>query len=237
MRNHLLLHDDVGFFDQFGGGLGCDVVKHVSDGAQSVQAAAERQVIVMELVAGCDRKGTRAAAVRGSQRPQRVEDDGDVDHLLNQSRRHWFEPTEHGCNHGDTRQTHAGDNALHRNPARALGDDQSFSDAIKPVGNDHHVRRLRRGAGTTRAHGYADIRRRKRRGIVDAVADHGGRIKPLLGAHRIDFVGRHAVGEHRVKIERRPNRLRGRSMIAGHHDDAGDAGCPQHADRMRRLGT
>jgi hypothetical protein len=42
----------------------------------------------------------------------------------------------------------------------------------------------------------------------------GGRIKPLLTAHRIDFVGRHTVGEYRVKIERRPNRLRGRSVIA-----------------------
>ena len=62
--HHLLLHNGVGFFDQFGGGLGCDVVEHVGDGAQSVQAAAQRQVIVMELSAGCGRKGTRASAVR-----------------------------------------------------------------------------------------------------------------------------------------------------------------------------
>ena len=62
-------------------------------------------------------------------------------------------------------------------------------------------------------------------------------MKPLLGQHRIDLVGGHAVGEHGVKIERCPDRLRRRGAIAGHHDEAGDTGRAQHADGMRRLGA
>lgn len=88
-----------------------------------------------------------------------------------------------------------------------------------------------------RAHGDADIGGSERRRVVDAIADHGGREKPLLAAHGIDLVRRHAVGEHSIEVERGADGLRGGGVIAGDHDDACDARRPQHADRMRCFGA
>ena len=123
----------------------------------------------------------------------------------------------------------------HRDAARAPGDHDRLADPVEPVRQDHHVGGLRRGAGAARAHGDADVGRRQRRRIVDAVADHDGRMQPLLGAHRVDLVGGNAVGQDGIEIERGADRLRRRGAIAGHHDDPGDAGRAQHADGVRRL--
>jgi hypothetical protein len=70
---------------------------------------------------------------------------------------------------------------------------------------------------------------------VDAIAHHGGREKPMLAAHGIDFVRRHAVGKHDVEVERGADGLGRGGVIAGDHDDTSDARRPQHADRMRRF--
>ena len=91
--------------------------------------------------------------------------------------------------------------------------------------------------GAARAQRDAHVGRRQRRGVVDAVADHDGRIEPLLGTHRVDLVGGNAIGQHGIEIERGADRLRGGGAVAGDHDDAGNAGLAQHADGMRRVGA
>ena len=125
---------------------------------------------------------------------------------------------------------------LDRDPPRPLRDHDRFADPVEPVGEDHHIGGLRRGAGADGGKRDADIGRGQRRRIVDAVADHDGRVQPLLGAHRIDLVGRHAFGQHRVEIERGTDRRRGPGAVAGDHDDARDAGVAQQPDRPRRVG-
>jgi hypothetical protein len=62
-------------------------------------------------------------------------------------------------------------------------------------------------------------------------------MQPLLGAHGVDLVGGNAFGEHAVEIERGADRLRRGGAVAGDHQDAGDAGLAQQADRPRRVGA
>ena len=56
-------------------------------------------------------------------------------------------------------------------------------------------------------------------------------MQPLLGAHGIDLVGGHAVGEHGIEVERGADGLRGGGTVAGDHDDARDA-APRAACRI-----
>ena len=61
MGYHLLLNDRVGFVDQRDGCLRRSIVKCVGDVAQPIKAMTERDVIVMQLLAGRSRKDARAA--------------------------------------------------------------------------------------------------------------------------------------------------------------------------------
>ena len=101
MRNHLLLNDRVGFVDQSDGGLGRSVVKRVGDVAQAIKAMTKRDVIVPQLLTGRGRKDARASAHGRVQRPQGVDNDGDVDQFLNERRRHRRDKAEHRRNHGE----------------------------------------------------------------------------------------------------------------------------------------
>ena len=74
---------------------------------------------------------------RRPQCPQGVKDDGDVNHFLYQGGRHRFDPTEHGRNHGETGQTHTGDNAFHRDPPGALIFDKSGLRVVMDVVYNH----------------------------------------------------------------------------------------------------
>ena len=91
--------------------------------------------------------------------------------------------------------------------------------AIELIDENHDVRRLGRGAGPARAHGDADMSRRERRRVVDAVADHQGRAQRLLDRDRRDLVGRIALGQHGIKVEGGADRLRRLRPVAGDHDD------------------
>ena len=62
-------------------------------------------------------------------------------------------------------------------------------------------------------------------------------MQPLLGAHRVDLVGGHPVGQHRIEIERGADRVRRGGAVAGDHDHARDAGLAQQPDRPRRVGA
>jgi hypothetical protein len=101
MRNHLLLNDRVGFVDQSDGSLGRRIVKRVGDIAQAIKAMTKRDVIVPQLLTGRDRKDARVSAHGRVQRPQGVENDGDVDQFLNERRRHRRDKAEHRRNHGE----------------------------------------------------------------------------------------------------------------------------------------
>ena len=64
-----------------------------------------------------------------------------------------------------------------------------------------------------------------------------------VGASRLsattafNFVGRNAVGEHRVEIKGRADRFGRLGAIARHHDNFRDAGPPQSLNRPRRFAT
>jgi hypothetical protein len=160
-----------------------------------------------------------------------------VDHFLDDRRRHRRQPSGRRRQHGQGRQAHADDDALHGDAARTLRDRNSIADPIEAVREDYDVRRLGRGAGAARAQRDPYVGRCQSWGVVDAVADHDGRIEPLLGAHGVDLVGGNAIGQHGVEIERGADRLRGGGAVAGDHDDARNACLAQHADGMRRVGA
>ena len=174
------------------------------------------------------------ARVQGA---QGIEDHYNVDHFLGDRRRHRRQPSGRRCQHGEDRQAHAGDNAFYGNMACTLRDHDRIADPVETVGEDHHIRRLGRGAGAARAERDPHVGRCQRRGVVDAIADHDGRMEPLLGAHGVDLVGRNTVGQHGVEIERGADRLRGGGAVASDHHDTGDTGFTQHANGARRVGA
>ena len=156
--------------------------------------------------------GRRPRARAGTERAQGVEDHRDVDRLLGERAGDRREPAECRERHGDARQAEPGDDALHGDGAGAPRDDDGIGDAVEAVDQDHHVGRLRGGAGAARAHGDADVGGGERRRVVDAVADHQGRGEALLRRHGIDLVGRHAVrrARRRGRARRRWSRRRRR---------------------------
>ena len=171
------------------------------------------------------------------ERAQRIEDHGNVDQLLKDGGRHRHQPAERRRQHGQHRKSHPDDDALDGDVPGSPRDHDRLADPIEPVGENDHIGGFRGCAGAARAEGDPDVGRRQRRRIVDAVADHDGWMEPLLGAHRVDLVGGNAFGEHAVEIERGADRLRGGGAVAGDHQDAGDAGLAQQADRPRRVGA
>ena len=194
-------------------------------------------MVAMQLAPVRHRHAPAGVAVARRQRTQRVEDHGHVDHLLDDRRRHRQQPTQRRRQHRQHRKPHACDDALDRDPPRPLRDHDRLADPVEAIGEDHHIGRLRRGAGAAGAERDPDIGRGQRRRIVDTVADHDGRMQPLLGAHRVDLVGGHPVGQHRIEIERGADRMRGGGAVAGDHDHARNAGVAQQPDRPRRVGA
>ena len=113
----------------------------------------------------------------------------------------------------------------------------SVADPIQTVRQNYRIRRFRRGAGAARAHRDPHVRRGQRGGVVDAVADHGGWMQPLLDAHGLDLIGGNALAQHGVEIEGGADRLRGACPISRHHHDPDDARLAQHTDGPRRVGA
>ena len=106
-----------------------------------------------------------------------------------------------------------------------LCNDHRVGDAVQSIYQDHYVGGLRGGAGATRSHGNANVRLGQCGSVVDAVADHEGWMHPLFGRYRVHLVGRHAIGEHRINVERGADGLCGIEPIAGdHHDTCGTGG-------------
>lgn len=109
------------------------------------------------------------------QRPQRIQDNRNVDRLLQKRALHRGQVSERRGDHGQYRQANSGRHAFKRDPARALCDFDPGQQAIQMVDKQHNIGCLRRGSGPTRAHGDPHVGGRKRRRIVDTVAHHHDR--------------------------------------------------------------
>ena len=77
------------------------------------------------------------------ERAQRVQDDGDVDHLLQQGSLHGREVAGCGEAHGDQRERDAGEDALACDVERAPADPDRVGDAVDAVDEDRRRRRSR----------------------------------------------------------------------------------------------
>ncbi|MNR13840.1 hypothetical protein D3C85_1302700 [compost metagenome] len=104
--------------------------------------------------------------------PQGVKDDHHVDALLHHSADQRRQVTEGRHRHGQQRQSHADQHTLARDVAGASGNVQRLDQPIQPIHQQHDTRGLCRSSGTAGPHGHADIGRRQRGGVVDAITDH-----------------------------------------------------------------
>ena len=106
------------------------------------------------------------------------------------------------------------------------------------VGHERDVSGLDRGIAARRAHGDAEARARHGRRIVDPVTDHGDatvlRDEFLDGP---DLVLGQELGMDLVDANLAPDRLGGRPIVAGQHDQVLDTALPELADHARRLRT
>jgi len=84
-------------------------------------------------------------------------------------------------------------------------------------------------------HGDADPGRRERRGVVDAVADHGGHAGARQRGHRGRLVLRAQLGAHVGHAGATGHRGRGARVVAGEHRRADAAGGqrPDHLGSLR----
>ena len=203
--------------------------------AQPVEARLQLQMVLSQRFGVARRQSPPPPIASRAQRPQGVEDDGDVDDLLSESAGDWRQPSEGRSNHRDPRESHSARHALERDRVGASGDSNRVGYAVNGVDEDHDIRRLRRRARAAHAHGYAHIGGREGRRVIDAVADHQRRLEPPLHCNRRDLVGRVAIGKHGVQIEGGADRFRRFRPIAGQHHDPRDSGRPQALDRSRRV--
>ncbi len=109
------------------------------------------------------------------------------------------------------------------------------SQRSEPINQNDDIGCLGRGAGAAGTHSNIDVSGRKRRCIVDAVADHESGMLPLLKDDCFDLVRWFPVGEYSVEIERRPNRFGRLCTIPCDHYDACHAGGTQRLHGAGRL--
>jgi hypothetical protein len=134
----------------------------------------------------------------GAQRTQRVEQHGEVDHLLEERTPGGGQVPGCGDAHGHQRQADAHDHALARDAARAAGDDHRIAEAVEPVDGQHDVGRLGRRGRAAGADGDADVGQGERRRVVDPVADHDRAPQPSFAADDLDLLGGGALGQDLV---------------------------------------
>ena len=131
--------------------------------------------------------------------------------FLRQSAGDRRQPAVRRGEHGQPRQAHADDDALQRDRPRPPRNDDRIGDPIEPVFKDDDVGGLGRCAGAARAHRDADIGGRKRRRVVDAVADHDGRVGVCSTATASTLsAGRDRPARHRDRAQRQSSRQRRR---------------------------
>ena len=130
----LFLNNRIGFGDQRGGRFLVCVIERIGDRSQPIQTVDKFDVGELEfLLRGGAQHSSRGGMGR-TQCAQRIEDDGDIDDLLHDCCWNRGEPSERRREHRQGRKTHSGRNALDRDQASALCDQDGFAHAIDPVG-------------------------------------------------------------------------------------------------------
>ena len=216
---------------------GVRTVQRVGDLTQSLKTSLQFFVIFTQSPRGGLRHRRLRERAGGAERPQRIENDGDVDRLLYERPCNGRHITECRGRHRCTRKRHTYDDALHGDGARAPSDYNRLRNAIEPIDEDDDVRRLRRGARAASTHGHTDVRRGEGRGVVDAVANHQGRSEAAFPDNGVNLVRWDTLREHCIKIESGADRFGRFRTVACHHDNSRDASSPQSLNRSRRLAT
>ena len=107
----------------------------------------------------------------------------------------WRQVPTGGDEHGQEGESDVDDDALHRDPPGATGDDHGFAESIQSVDGEHDVSRLRRRGRAPRPDGPADVGEGECGCVVEAVAHHDRGTGALFERYRRDFVGGAALGE------------------------------------------
>ena len=102
---------------------------------------------------------------------------------MNEGSEEWAEEAERRKADAERIDHERAGEVLPDDAAGAPGDRERLDEAQEVVAEEHHVRALARDI-RTRAHADADARRRERRRVVDAIADH--RDCPAGGNQRLD---------------------------------------------------
>ena len=184
-------------------------------------------------VPGLDRRRLDA----GAERPQRVQDGGDVDHLLQEGTDRRREGAGRAHPHEHERQPHTEQDALDRDPTRALRDRHGVDQSIESVHDQHDVGGLGGRGRAARPHRHTHIRGGEGRRIVQTVADHHDDPLGALGRDGLDLLVGGALGQDPVDTERRTDGLGHVRVIAGDHDHAPDARTAQRTDHAGRVGA
>src|SRR5579875_4075190 len=219
VRDNLLRDEAIGLQDRVNGRLTGGLIQQVGDLPQPIEACFESLMILAQIPCGSSRHGKPVWGPPRTQRPKGIEDYSNVDGFLRKSASDGSEPAKRGRSHGSCRKRHSRDDALQGNAARAPRNGDCIRDTVEPVDENDDIRRSRRSARSASTHRYPDVRRRQSRSIINAIADHKGRMTSLLACDRINFVRWHAIGENRVEIERGADCLGRIGAIARHHDD------------------
>ena len=205
--------------------------------AQLLDPRAELTVLGGEAAGRRCSRGIQPVGTVAGERPQGVEDDGDVDRLLHERPPRRRQRTEGGGDHRDDGQPDADEGALTGDPPRTPAGYQRLAQSLQAIDHQDHVRRLRGGGDPPGTHGDTDVGRRQRRRVVDPVAHHDGGAVAPLAPDGIDLLGGTALGDDFVDPDHGTHRLGGVGAVAGHHDHTPDAGPPQRADRAAGIGT
>ena len=127
-----------------------------------------------------------------------------------------------GCDrYGDTASTSRNGDGI-RNP-------------VEPINQNDDIRGFGRSAGAPGTHGDANVRRGKRRSIIDPITNHERWMQSLLDCDSFNLVGWCPVGENGIKVERCTDCLCRVSAVAGDHHNARDAGQAERLHSPWRL--
>ncbi|MNO66048.1 hypothetical protein D3C76_568290 [compost metagenome] len=168
---------------------------------------------------------------------QGVDDDRHINALLHNSTDKRRQITQGRHHHGQQRHAHADQHTLAGDVTGLAGNVQCLHQTIETVYQQHHTRGLCRSRGTTGPHGHADVGRRQRGGIIDAIADHQGAGAQTPFLHRSHFVLRDQPCSQLVNPGGQRNHFGGFQAIASEHDDPLYAPGAQAAQGLRRFST
>ena len=212
-----------------------DLVGHT---AQMIEFGAHHAVLGPEpgherLGLGVESHQLRA----GEHRPQRIEDHGHVDRLLQKRAPDRRQVPGGGHAHRHEREADAEDHTLAGETKRPSCDGETLGQPIESIDDEHHIGDLRRRRHTAGADGHPDVGERERRRVIEPITDHEGVSETHLLGDDIELPRRRALGEHRIDAEHRTDGLGHISSVTGDHDHPADAARAHGPDRARSVGA